>query len=73
MGHEDVSVLFKLHRIKERVGKDIIRGNLNSDTSGTEGETHNDDAPKEDMILKESLKSASCDDDVGKEDTLKRS
>jgi len=73
MGHEDVSVLFKLHRIKERVGKDIIRGNLNSDTSGTEGESRNDDAPKLDMTLKESLKSASCDDDVEKEDTLKRS
>jgi len=42
MGHEDVSILFKLHRIKERIGKDIIRGNLNSDTRGTEGESRND-------------------------------
>ena len=46
---------------------------MNSDTSGTEGESRNDDAPKLDMTLKESLKSASCDDDVEKEDTLKRS
>ena len=73
MGHEDISVLFKLHRIKKRVGKDIIRGNLNSDTSGTEDESRNDDAPNEDLALKESLKSTSCDDDVEKEDTLKRS
>lgn len=73
MGHEDVSVLFKLHRIKERVGKDIFRGYLNPDTSGTDDESRNDDAPKEDMALKESLESASCDDDVEKGDTLKRS
>jgi len=55
------------------VGKDIIRGNLNSDTSGTDDESRNDDAPKEDMTLKESLESASCDDDVEKGETLKRS
>ena len=46
---------------------------MNPDTSGTEDESRNDDAPKEDMTLKESLKSAFCDDDVEKEDTLKRS
>jgi len=51
----------------------IIRRNLNPDTSGTDTESRNDDAPKEDMTLKESLKSASCDDDVGKEDILKKS
>ena len=55
------------------VGKDIIRGNLNPDTSGTDDESRNDDAPKEDMTLKESLESASCDDDVEKGYTLKRS
>jgi len=73
MGHEDISVLFKLHRIQERVGKDIIRGNLNPDTNGTDDESRNDDAPKEDMTLKESLESAYCYDDVEKGDTLKRS
>ena len=55
------------------VGKDIIYGNLNSDTNGTKDESRNDDALKEDMTLKESLKSASCDNDVEKEGTLKRS
>ena len=55
------------------VGKDIIRGNLNPDTSGTGDVLRNDDAPKEDMTLKESLELASCDDDVEKGDALKRS
>jgi len=55
------------------VRKDMIRGSLNPDTSETEDESRKDDAPKKDMTLKESLKSASCDDGVEKEDTLKRS
>jgi len=46
---------------------------LNPDTSGTGDVLRNDDAPKEDMTLKESLELASCDDDVEKGDALKRS
>jgi len=54
-------------------GKDIIYRNLNPHTSGTKDESCNDDALKEDVTLRECLKSASCDDDVEKEGTLKRS
>ena len=63
MGHEDVSVLFKYRRIKERVEKDIIRTNLNPAASGTGGQSRSDDS-----TLKGSSESGSCGDD-----TLKRS
>jgi len=63
MGHEDVSVLFKYRRIKERVEKDVIRTNLNSAASGTGGQSR-----KDDDTLKKSSESGSCGDD-----TLKRS
>ena len=44
MGHEDISVLFKYRRIKERVGKDVIRRNLNPVASGTGDQSRNDDS-----------------------------
>mmetsp|Transcript_17995 Transcript_17995/g.23320 ORF Transcript_17995/g.23320 Transcript_17995/m.23320 type:complete len:96 (+) Transcript_17995:1846-2133(+) len=63
MGHEDISVLFKYRRIKERVEKDVIRTNLNPGASGSGGQSRNDDS-----TLKESSESGYCGDD-----TLKRS
>ena len=57
MGHEDISVLFKYRRIKERVKKDLIRRNLNPGPSETGDQSRNDDS-----TLKESLESVSCDD-----------
>ena len=71
MGHEDISVLFKYRRIKERVEKDVIHRNLNPAASGTSGQSRNDDSTlsqNDDSTLKESSKSGSCGDD-----TLKRS
>lgn len=39
MGHVDLVVLFKLQRIKERVGKNVIHADLTSVVSGNENES----------------------------------